>query len=144
MITDVAIRRIAWDWNSTKRMAASAADYVRSFTTTRQVETRQSLDALKRVREEVTDAKLKGDATKPPAPPAVSRPDPRAKFEAPKGVEGDITQIVGGASNKPVPPPPKKVEPKGGPGGEGSMSSLMAAKRRAQEKIREKEQGEGQ
>ena len=44
MITDVAIRRIAWDWTSTKRMATNARDYVMSFTTTRKVETRQSID----------------------------------------------------------------------------------------------------
>jgi hypothetical protein len=48
------------------------------------------------------------------APRAEFAPDPRAKFEA-KGVEGDITKVVGGATAKPIPPAPKKIEPKGAP-----------------------------
>jgi hypothetical protein len=85
-------------------------------------------------------------SVKPPAPPAVPRPDPKAKFEAKTAVEGDITNVVGGATDKPIPSAPKKVQPKGGTGPEtgSSISGLMAAKRRAQEKIREKEQGENQ
>ena len=38
ILLDVATRRIAWDWQSTKRMAAAAAGKVREFTTTRKVE----------------------------------------------------------------------------------------------------------
>jgi hypothetical protein len=67
--------------------------------------------------------------------------DPKAKFE-PKTqtpVEGDISTIVGGATDKPLPAAPKKIEPKGAPGG---MGSLMEAKRRAQEQIKKKEKGE--
>ena len=64
-------------------------------------------------------------------------PDPTRKFEA-KGVEGDITQVVGGATDKPIPAAPKKVEPKGAPAG-SSMSGLMAAKRRAQQKIEQQQ-----
>jgi uncharacterized membrane protein/Mg-chelatase subunit ChlD len=153
ILTDVAVRRIAWDWNATKRLAASSADYVRSFTTTRRVETRGSIDALKGVREKVAETGY-GAAAKPESgavdqaagkSEAVPRPDPRAKFEAKATVEGDITKVVGGATDKPVPPPPKKIEPKGGTGGAGaSMSSLMAAKRRAQEQIKQKEQEGGQ
>jgi uncharacterized membrane protein len=143
ILIDVATRRIAWDWVALKRYAAGATAAVRSFTTTRKVETRGSLDALKRVREEGAASTETGG--KPP--PAV--PNPQAKFTAPKGaagkdVEGDITQVVGGASNKPIPPPPKKVEPKGAQGETGGMSSLMEAKRRAQQQIREKEQREEQ
>jgi hypothetical protein len=139
LITDVAVRRIAWDWNSTKRAVVSAGEYVRSFTTTRQVETRQSLDALKRIRTEgETGAKPPSISTDVP-PPA-----PSAKFEAPKGVEGDITQVVGGATAKPLPSAPKKIEPKGAtPEGGSSLSSLKAAKQRAQQKIREQEKGDG-
>jgi hypothetical protein len=134
LLMDVAIRRIAWDWASTKRAIAGAQDYVRSFTTTRQVETRQSIDALKRIRTE-------GETTARPATIStdVPAPAPSAKFEAPKGVEGDITQVVGGATDKPVPAPPKKAEPKGAPQGGSSLSSLKAAKQRAQQKIREQE-----
>jgi hypothetical protein len=142
ILSDVAIRRIAWDWNSTKRMAAQARDYVMSFTTTRKVETRTSIDALQRVRSEVGAKLAEGAPLKPPAPPGDSEPVPdrSAKFEA-KGVEGDISKVVGGATDKPVPPPPKKIEPKGAIGG-SSLSSLKAAKQRAQQKIRDQEKSE--
>jgi hypothetical protein len=142
MILDVATRRIAWDWNSTKRMAAGFAVRIREFTTLRRVESGQTLDALKRVREEVAETKFKPAETAGAASQA--RPDPKAKFTAPKGVEGDITQVVGGASDKPVPPPPKKIEPKGAPapGPGGHTGSLLEAKRRAQQAIKKKEEGE--
>ncbi len=149
IIVDVAIRRIAWDWNATKKFAFATADKVRGFTVIRKVETRDTLDAFKRVKEEVAQSQFKVDeeSIKPPLTspePVVARPDPKAKFEAKSKVEGDITQLVGGATDKPVPPPPKKIEPKGAPRGIGEhTSSLLEAKRRAQQKIREKEQGEG-
>jgi len=161
ILVDVAVRRIAWDWNSTKRLAASAAERVRAFTVTRRVESAPTLDALKRVRDEVAETKFRtGDAGAAvgagtasaahgaahggrPQPPPVSRPDPRAKFEARGAVEGDISQVVGGATNKPIPPPPKKIEPKGGTAAGGHMGGLMAAKKRAQQQIKEKETGEG-
>jgi Ca-activated chloride channel family protein len=147
ILMDVAVRRIAWDWVSIKKLAESAAGRVRSVTTTRNVETRQSLDALRRIREEVAATSIKSrDAIDRPAVAAVSRsiprPDPRAKFEG-KGVEGDIGSIVGGATDKPLPAAPRKIEPKGGANGSvDSMGGLMAAKRRAQQKIREKEKTE--
>jgi uncharacterized membrane protein len=150
ILLDVAIRRIAWDWDSTKRLAVATATRVREFTGTRKVETRQTLDALRRVREEVAETKFRtGDGVPTTAGAATSvagasRPDPKAKFTpAGKGVEGDISKVVGGATDKPVPPPPKKAEPKGlqtGPG--GHMGGLMEAKRRAQQAIKQKEQGE--
>src|SRR5438105_848167 len=83
LLIDVAIRRIAWDWQSTKRMAFAARDYVRSFTTTRQVETRSTLDALQKVRTEVAE-RIRTDEEPLPAP-ITERPDPRAKFEVKKG-----------------------------------------------------------
>jgi len=143
ILLDVAIRRIAWDWQSTKRMAATAGAYVRSFTTVRKVESRQTLDALKRVREEVAETKFKPGEKAPPAPTqaASPRPDPKAKFQA-KGVAGDINQVVGGAVDKPVPSEPKKPQPKGQPPKEpgGHTSSLLEAKRRAQQQIKKKEE----
>jgi len=149
ILADVATRRIAWDWEATKRWAGVAAEHVRGFTqaTTlrRGGEGAASMDALKRVRSEVAEQKFK-PADGPAA--AAPQPDRSAKFEAKGGVEGDITKVVGGATDKPVPPPPKKIEPKGGPAtaaGPGAhMGGLMEAKRRAQQKIKEKEQGEGQ
>jgi hypothetical protein len=151
IIVDVAVRRIAWDWASTKRLAASAAAYVRSYTTTRKVETRSTVDALAGVKAKAVDPRATpgGDGGAPAAarPPAVPRPNPKMKFEAKgdaaRAAEGDISQVVGGATNKPVPPPPKVVQPKGMPGGAGEhLGGLMAAKRRAQQQIREREQGE--
>jgi len=143
IITDVAVRRIAWDWNATKKLAAATADRVRGFTVIRKVESRETLDALKRVREEVAHAQSQSDEIKPPPVAAEpgTRPDPRAKFDAKSGVEGDITQVVGGATSKPIPSAPKKIEPKGAPQSPGEhTSSLLEAKRRAQQKIKEREQ----
>lgn len=87
IIVDVAIRRIAWDWPATKKMALAVGNYVQSFTMTyRKVESPQMLDSLKRVREEVAEQKFKGTAD--PAgtgrPVVVqSRPDPRSSKPAP-------------------------------------------------------------
>src|SRR5207248_1268816 len=136
IIIDVATRRIAWDWNSTKKMAFAAADRVRAFTVIRKVETTQTLDALQRVRDEAAEPKFKraGEQAAAAAPSyATPRPDPKAKFEA-RGVEGDISKLVGGASDKPLPAAPKKIEPKGAPAGPGGHTgSLLEAKRRAQQ-----------
>jgi hypothetical protein len=151
IILDVAVRRIAWDWASLKRMSAAGANYIRSYTTTRRVETRSTVDALAGIRQRIGDTgppAAGGAEPQPGTPPPVApaaRPDPKAKFEA-KGaaVEGDITNVVGGATNKAVPPPPKNVQPKGMPKGAGEhLGGLMAAKRRAQQQIRDKEQGDG-
>jgi uncharacterized membrane protein len=155
LIVDVAVRRIAWDWASTKRMATSSANWVRSFTTVRKVEhAQQTLGSLKQVRTNVAEQKFKpsgggdtgaattsrgtGGGTTPEG-----RPDPKAKFEAKQTVSGDLSKVVGGASDKPLPAPPKKIQPKGQQPTEGNtMGGLMAAKRRAQDKIKEREQEE--
>jgi hypothetical protein len=141
ILVDVATRRIAWDWQAVKRWSAAAADMVRSYTLSRsKVETRQSVDALKRVRSEVAE-RARADEPQPvgSAPTGTApAPDPRAKFQA-QGVEGDITKVVGGATVKPIPSAPKKVEPKGAAGLGGHTGSLLEAKRRAQQKIRDKE-----
>ena len=133
ILIDIAARRIAWDWVALKRYTAAGIGYVRSFTITRKVETRSSLDALQRIRGEA-EAKPQTPKTAP-----IPRPDPKAKFEA-KGVEGDITNVVG---DKPTPSAPKKIEPKGAtPQPGGGMSNLMEAKRRAQQQIKDKEKGD--
>jgi hypothetical protein len=143
LIIDIAVRRIAWDWLSTKRMALAGVDYIRSYTTVRKVEAKPTLDALKRVRTEVAEQKFKVDEGNAPIPPVESRPDPKRKFEAGKGVEGDITSVVGGATSKPIPSAPKNPEPKGMTGGSGEhLGGLMAAKKRAQQQIKKKEEGE--
>jgi hypothetical protein len=149
ILLDVATRRIAWDLASTRRLMRTVTERVRSFTTVSRVETRTTLDAFKRVKEEVAETKFKtpeGGTPAPPRPPPIpgTQPDPKAKFEARAGVEGDITQVVGGASDKPIPSAPKKIEPKGGTGKDpgGHTSSLLEAKRRAQQQIKKKEEGQ--
>jgi hypothetical protein len=141
MLLDVAVRRIAWDWMATKRLAAAMANKVRSYTqTTRAVEGAPTLDALKKVREDVAEQKFKPqEEGKKPAAVGAAKPDPKAKFVARQGVEGDISNVVGGATDKPIPSAPKKAEPKGGT---DMTNSLLEAKRRAQRQIREKEQGD--
>lgn len=140
LLLDVAVRRIAWDYASLQRAYHGAIDFVKSFTTTRKVETTQSLDALRRVRTEQS-AKTESSPPKPPAPGAV--PDPKRKFEAREEVKGDITNVVGGASDKPIPPAPKKPEPKGQPPASDTTGSLLEAKRRAQQRMRDQEEGKG-
>jgi hypothetical protein len=93
------------------------------------------MEALTRVRNEA--AAKPAAAAISSAPPA--RPDPKAKFTA-SGVEGDIGNLVGGATDKPIPPPPKTVAPKGAAPAGGGMSALMEAKRRAQQRIKDQEQ----
>jgi hypothetical protein len=145
ILVDVATRRIAWDWLSMKKMAAAAAAQVRGFTVIPKVESRQTLDALRRVREDVAETTKPGEESRaaPPGQPA-PRPDRAAKFEAGKGVEGDISQVVGGATEKPIPSAPKKPQPMGDqPEAPGSHTgSLLEAKRRARQQIEEKERGE--
>ncbi len=138
IIIDIAIRRIAWDWQSTKRLVAAAGEQIRMYTTQRKVESAPTLDALKKVRGEVAETKFKVAEEGAPS----QRPNPKAKFEAKEGVEGDISKVVGGASDKPIPPAPKGKEPKGGVPEQGHTSSLLEAKRRAQQKMREREQGD--
>jgi len=135
ILLDVAGRRIAWDWAATRRFFVGGADYVRSFTTTRSVESAGAIDALRSVRGQAAETRAQ-TAPGPLPPPA--RPDPGAKFQA-KGVEGDITSIVGGATDKPAPAASHKIESKGLG---GYTSSLLDAKRRAQDEIRRKEKGE--
>ena len=138
LLLDVAVRRIAWDWLATKRLAAAMAQKVRDFTvTTRQVESAPTMDALKKVREGVAEQKFR--PAEKIAANALSLPDPKAKFVAQNAVEGDISNIVGGATDKPLPSAPKKVDPKGAQVG-GTTNSLLEAKKRAQQQIKQKEQ----
>ena len=133
LLIDVAVRRIAWDWESIQRMRAGAAGYIRGFTTPRKVETTQSLDALRRVRQRGGESTL-------PAP--LGRPDPKAKFEpTTTTTDGDITKVVGGATAEPKKPKSQEPPKPQAPGDGGTTGSLLEAKRRAQQKIREQEKG---
>ena len=138
LILDVAVRRIAWDWASIKRAYQTATGAVKSMTTTRKVDTTQSLDALRKIRNEGT-----GNATDDKNMPAITRPDPSMKFEAKGDIKGDITQVVGGATDKPIPKHNPKTEskPTSQTGSGDHTNSLLEAKRRAQQKIKEREDG---
>ncbi len=139
LLLDVAIRRIAWDRASLEKAYASAIGYVRSFTTTRKVETTESLDALRRVR---TGQAAKTEASASSAPPPIPTPSPTTKFEAKEQVSGDITNIVGGATQQPIPKAPKKssaTPPQ--TAATDTTGSLLEAKRRAQQKMKEQEDG---
>lgn len=142
IIIDVAIRRIAWDWTATKKMAMAVADHVKAFTMTyRKVESPEMLSSLKRVREGVAEQKFKAESELIRLPSAIGdRPDPRAKFEAGDGVGGELASVVGGAVDKPIPSAPKRIEPKGAVGFGEHTGGLLEAKRRAQQKIKQKQE----
>ena len=147
ILLDVASRRIAWD--PAKRCGGKLATADRrsdsqSYTTVREPSTRgQSLDALQNV-----SARQGPSRPSPPPPPPAA-----VKFEAPKATFEDngcrgrsLANVIGGAIDQAAPQgraeAPDRTQrldrPSAIPCG---MSSLMAAKRRAQQKIKEKEEG---
>ena len=137
ILLDVSIRRIAWDLPAMKR---ATVRWVRSFTTAREVESRGALDALRKARDEQAQIRATGEAG--PGAPDEPRPDPTRKFDAAKRVEGEITEVVGGATGKPVPAasrskePPKGQQPERG----DSLGGLLAAKKRAREQMERTDQ----
>lgn len=145
LILDIAVRRIAWDWLATKKLANGMANYVRSFTTVRKVESKPTLDALKRVRGEVAEQKFKVDQA-PAVTDTRGTPDKTRKFEASQSqrVDGDLSQVVGGASSAPATKKPQQPDPKDkqSPGEGGHTGNLLEAKRRAQQQIKDKEKGQ--
>lgn len=137
VLLDVACRRLAWDWATMRRRAAAVAGWVRSFTTTRQVKGEQTLDALRKVREEVAEAQPK-QAEAPAAPPPPIPLHADVKFEAKQPAAADITgeALAAASRKKPVPP---VAPPTAKPAESGEhMGGLLAAKRRARENIRKK------
>lgn len=140
VLTDIAIRRIAWDWAATKQMAHGSLEYVRSFTQTRKVESTGSLDALRDVK-----ARTGNQQSSQSTPSAPAAPDPSYKFEAKGKVSGSLQDIVGGATDKALPNATRSTStPKGQQGDKpsagGGMSGLLDAKRKAQEEIRRREE----
>lgn len=145
ILIDIAIRRIAWDWIATKQFAGKGMEFVRGFTTTRKVETTGSIDALRDVRSGRRAAPTTTTTTAASDAPPVR--DPARKFEARENVKGSLSDVVGGATDKPTPKSkPTGQTPKGQqgdkPGTAGGMSGLLDAKRKAQEEIRRREEGE--
>ncbi|MEM8875925.1 MAG: hypothetical protein AAGD32_16885 [Planctomycetota bacterium] len=133
LLLDVAVRRIALDYLTVKTAMATGADRTRSFfmagSRQHRTEQNQSLDSLRNVRE-----------GKEPEPVSTR------KFEASEfggGVEGDLTSVIGGATDKPIPKDNPAAKPKADreKPGEGGMASLMEAKRRAREKMKKDQEG---
>ncbi|MEL7237352.1 MAG: glutamine amidotransferase, partial [Planctomycetota bacterium] len=123
ILVDVAIRRIAWDWQATKAAALRARDRVRMMTAT----TREEVDSLRQPKPESAAAMRQQKQT-------ASR-----RFEAREGsTSAEADDMFAGASSTPAPskraPAKGKSVPAAGSSG-GGMSSLMEAKRRARQKI---------
>ena len=137
VLLDVACRRLAWDWNATRQRAAAVGAWIRSFTTTRQVKAEPTLEALRRVRDEVAETKLR-QLEAPPSRP----PNSGTKFEAGAAPTVDITgsaQATAEAGKKPPAPKAPAGKP---PESADVMGGLLEAKRRAREHIRRKEEEE--
>jgi uncharacterized membrane protein len=137
ILVDVAVRRIAWSWTGTLAMAERTRQYVRAWTLSGKVESEATLEALRRKRGEVAETRLK----QPAATAATTSDDATRtrKFEATgPAVRGEIGDVVGGATAKPIPPPPKDPKPKGlQPEKTDTTGSLLEAKRRARKQMEE-------
>jgi hypothetical protein len=128
LLVDVAVRRIAWDWAATKRLMASAANKVREFTSLRKVEAATTMSALQQTRAAVAD-RMEAERSRKVQP--IAAPDPTAKFNAGPGVEGDLSALVGGASEDATAGSAhKSQDPQ-----EEMANRLREAKRRARDRI---------
>ena len=117
IIIDVAIRRIAWDWPATKKMALAVADYVRTFTMTyRKVESPDMLSNLKRVREEVAEQKFKSesDTVRVPAAATVGPgPIPGRNLKPATAWTANLLRSSAGLSTNPFHPRRSALSPRG-------------------------------
>ncbi len=141
LLLDVAVRRIAWDWASTVRLAHRTADVVRGFTLSRKIDSGQTIDALKKVRRQAADQQA--------ADRQADSETSRRKFEAMPADSAE--QVVTQENSPPAPAAPapqrasqeaKKNEPPA-PGQTPHTFSLLEAKRRAQDKMRRGPGGDG-
>lgn len=141
IVLDVAARRIAWDRLEPHSMMLAAVAAIRSRTTTTKVDSKPTLQALKRVRRGLVQQRADSKRDVAAATPVISMPDPAARFEPLRGVRGNIEDVVGGAKNRYAMPAMQPEVKNPTPAGAGN--SLLEAKRRAQRQIRLKEQGNG-
>jgi uncharacterized membrane protein len=127
-LMDVAIRRIAWNWQAIRSYAAARV----AGAPHREISRSESVDALKRLKSQPKPQEPAAAAS--PAP--TKKPDAGRKFEA-AGVKGDITDVLAGASEQ-APAASKPATPQPGKGGAGDHTSgLLAAKRRARQQMDE-------
>jgi hypothetical protein len=77
ILIDVAVRRIAWDWQAMKKLAVVAGQQMQAFLTTRSVEPAMMLAALRDVRRQVGEQKFRSIgspmAVIPSPPPTIER-----------------------------------------------------------------------
>jgi hypothetical protein len=130
LLVDVMVRRIAWDWMATKRLMAALANRIREFTSLRKVEAATTISALQQTRAAVVD-RMEAERTRGQSQSAVL-PDPAAKFNAGTGVQGDLSALVGGATEESVSSfaSRKTLDPQ-----EEMAQRLREAKRRARDQI---------
>src|SRR5439155_13430269 len=106
LVTDVAVRRIHWDWTAMKHWAYVGVAQVKGFTTMRKIDAAPTLAALHRVHQNIETRRSRA---------MHFQPEPLAAFN------------VKATSPKPI--------------AQSSLNSLKAAKQRAIEEIRKKQQG---
>ncbi len=128
LLTDVAVRRIAWDWESTKRLLAAARKQIHDFTNLRTGDSLGTLAALKNVRRGAL-AQHADSASGTALPLVISKSIAAARFEASKPVHGDIMELTAGAKAS-LKSPSTTLRPGGTPKG-STTQSLLDAKRRA-------------
>ncbi|HEX8325354.1 MAG TPA: VWA domain-containing protein [Tepidisphaeraceae bacterium] len=141
LILDVAIRRLQIDRAALAAAWRGAGNFVRSWTTVRKADGTQAVDALRKIRQQgdpqtTSASTTAGGGTAASSAPA-GRPNPKAKFDSKTSVAGDITQVVGGAKDEPMRRPAPGTSSVPAPAGEkaDTTSSLLAAKRRAQQRM---------
>lgn len=133
LLLDVAVRRIALDFDAMRQWALGRLDAVAGLFRTREVSGEATLAALKRRAQQV-DSRLDSAASPAVPPPPVT--PAKARFEAPAtlDVADDFASAVGAAREE-APSAPLRRAP--GPAGEGdaTTSRLLDAKRRAQARM---------
>ncbi len=143
LLLDIAIRRIAWDWRATRAAAERAATELKGIASGPRVESTGSVDALRDVRNRrATGTHVPPDRSMNQTPS--TGPQSSRKFDAGAGVSGDTTDLLGGASGgKPAADASQSTtaEPRREGASTDGIGGLMEAKRRAQQKIREREEG---
>ena len=120
IILDVAVRRIAWDWESIKKLSAAGAAHVRNFTVAtlakRPEGQTRSLDALKRVRGRVRRGP--GEGRRRPGragrPVAASGPQGQVLGQAGRGRRHQPASSAAPPTS-PSPPPPRRSSPRAPP-----------------------------
>jgi Ca-activated chloride channel family protein len=147
-LLDVTVRRIAWDWQSIRYAWSSLGNGIHSFTATRKVAPEPVLSAWQSARRTAGERFARSASGETPttgdAPPRLAepRPQPKARFVAAKGVDGDITAVVGGARGETEKSSSAKPGARSGTGPSGDvLTGLRAAKERARQRIADAEGG---